>query len=374
MPDTYIPLHEPLLGREEERAAAEVIASGKLGPDKAFNSRFERLISDYTGSSHAVALQSGTAALHVLLDAMGIGPGDHVIVPTHTFVATASPVLYRGAVPVFTEIETDTFNLSPRHLVRTLDRLARKGIKPKAVIAVHMYGLPAPIREIKEITDARGIPLIEDAAEAVGTRIGKRHAGTFGKAGFFSFNANKIVVTSGGGALLTADEDLARTVRFLSGHAREDKPYYFHTRLGYNYHMGNLQAAVGMAQFRKLEDLVERKRRIHAFYKQAFSELPVRLIDERPDTRSNYWLNLLLLPDESADALVRHLQSRGIDARHTWYPLHRMPLFDKYPYFGDEETFRLFTRGAVLPSGPGLTENQLARVAEGVYDFFKKYV
>ena len=369
--EKYIPLHTPLTGEEEEKALIAAVRSGKLGPDAAYTRQFEEKIKQFTGARHITALQSGTAALHLLLKAMGIGKNDRVILPVHTFVATANPVLYVGAEPVLTDVETDTYNMAPAYLERAIEKSIAEGKKPAAVILVHMYGLAAKTDEIATITRHYGIPLIEDAAEAIGTFDKERHAGTIGDAGFLSFNSNKTLTAAGGGAAIVPDKAMAEYIAFLARQAKENYPYYYHKEPGYNYQLSNLQAAAGMAQFAKAEKILRRKREIHRFYKENLQDLPVKIVEELPGARSNYWLNLMEMESGRPADLIDFMQGRRIEVRHVWYPLHRMPLFANAPYFGNGETEALFNRAVVLPSGPALTDADLERVVRSLHDFFR---
>lgn len=364
-------LHPPCTSDDDARAVAEVVHSGWATPGGPWVARFEEKLQTYTGAPQVVALQSGTAALHLVLLALGIGEGDRVIVPAHTFIATASPVHYTGAVPVVVDSETDTLNISPRYLEQSLERLQKEGTPAKAVIVTHIYGLPARMDEILTIADRYKIPVIEDAAESVGSFYGKRHTGTLGAAGILSFNGNKTFTTAGGGALLLRDEQTARQVRQLAAHAKEDLPYYYHRRWGYNYQLSALSAGLGISQLEKHRRILQRKRVIHREYGEAFAHLPLRLIDEMPGTKSNYWLNALLLESPyEASELIGLLQHNGIEARHFWYPLHQMPVLEKAPYFGRGESETFFRRGVLLPSSPCLKEDEQQRIIEAVRSFF----
>ncbi len=369
--EMQIKLHEPLLGKEEENNIVRAIQDFQVGPEGSFLLQFEKDLKEITSSPHVSLLQSGTAALHLILKALKISEGDSVIIPTHTFIATGNPLLYEKINPVLVDSEEESFNLSPEYLKQAIEDLTGQNKKPKAVILVHMYGLAGKIRPIKEITDFYGIPLIEDAAESFGTYYEGRHTGTFGDFGFLSFNANKVITTGGGGAVLTKNQEKAERIKFLATQARENKPYYFHKTIGFNYAMHNIQAAMGVAQIRKLDLILKRKRKIHSFYQSLSQELPFETIDELSGSTSNYWLNLILLDKNRPDDFIQYLKNNGIEARHTWFPLHKMPLFEKFPYYGNDESEKLFEKGVLLPSSPGLTGWQLDYISEKIKSFFK---
>ncbi len=372
-PDKYIYLHKPLASDEEIQMVGEAIRSGWIAPGGPYVERFEKELSAYTKSPYAVALQSGTAALHLILKALHIQEGDFVILPTHTFVATANPVLYEKAIPVLVDSDQGQINMSPAYLEEAIKFIISKyQTKPKAIITVHIYGIAAPLKEIKEIAEKYEIPLIEDAAESMGTFYEHQHTGTFGKFGILSFNGNKIISTSGGGAVLTHDKEKAEYIRFLSSQAKEPRPYYYHKEVGYNYQFSNLLAALGMAQIKKLPDFLQKKEAIHRYYLKHLNSVPVRIFKDFPGGGTNYWLNIMILDKHSPGEFIQFMEENGIETRHTWYPLHLMPLFEKYHYFGRNETYEFFRKTVLLPSGAGLTGNEMEYIIEKIESFFIK--
>ncbi len=359
-------IHPPLVDEKDKASVLSAMERGYVAPDGPFNRLFEEKLCKYLQVPHAVTLQSGTAALHLALKNLGLGKGDYVLVPTHTFVASVSPVLYEKAIPVLVESSAGHLNMSPGYLEKALHDLKKQNIRPKAVIIVHLYGLSAQVKELMEIARKYEIPIIEDAAESLGTIYQGKYTGTFASQGILSFNGNKVITTSGGGALITHRKAFAERARFLSAHAKEEKDYFFHREIGHNYQLSNLLAALGVSQLEKLEKYIARKRKIHAMYQKS----GLSLVDEMPGERSNYWLNILQLPgDVYAQDLMDYMAGKGIETRRLWYPLHLMPAFDHYPYYGASESKRWFDRYLLLPSGPGLTDEEVEEVAMEVKRF-----
>jgi pyridoxal phosphate-dependent aminotransferase EpsN len=320
--------------------------------------------------SHAVALNSGTAAIHLGLRLLGVGPGDEVLCPSFTFVATANPIGYCGATPVFVDSEADTWNMCPVRLREALADRHRLGKKPKALLLVHLYGMPAKLDELLAVAQEFGLPVLEDAAEALGSRYQGRPLGSFGDV---SFNGNKILTTSGGGALLTNRADYGAKALFWATQARDAAPYYQHTEVGYNYRLSNLLAGIGRGQMELLEDRVKRRREIFTWYKENLASLPgltVAPATEPVGSRSNRWLTTVLLsPTESSttpEHLRQHLETRKIESRPLWKPLHLQPLFAGVPMYGGVVCEDLFARGLCLPSGTAMTDDDLRRVAKAL--------
>jgi len=363
-------LSPPHLGRHELNYVHKAIEDNWVAPAGPNLTGFEADICQYTGAGYCVALSSGTAAIHLGLILLGVGPGDEVLCPSFTFVATANPIVYLGATPVFVDSEPDTWNICPARLREAiLDRMAR-GKKPKALLLVHLYGMPARLLEIMALAREFDIAILEDAAEALGSCLAKQPLGTFGKIGLFSFNGNKILTTSGGGALVTSDLALAQKARFLATQAKDDAPYYQHSEVGYNYRLSNILAGIGRGQMELLDDRVKRRREIFAWYAEHLAGLPglrVAPASELPGSRSNRWLTTILLdPAETAltpEALRQHLETRNIESRPLWKPMHLQPLFKEAPMYGGEVCDDLFARGLCLPSGSAMTDADLHRVA-----------
>ena len=377
-------LSPPHLGRHEMNYVHKAIEDNWVAPVGPNLTGFEADICQATGVAHCVALSSGTAAIHLGLILLGVGPGDEVLCPSFTFVATANPILYLGATPVFVDSEPDTWNLCPERLREAIvDRLA-KGKKPKALLLVHLYGMPAKLTEIMAIAAEYGLPVLEDAAEALGSSFNKQPLGSFGAVGVFSFNGNKILTTSGGGALVTNDAALAQKTRFLATQAKDDAPHYQHSEVGYNYRLSNVLAGIGRGQMGLLDERVKRRREIFTWYHEHLARLPgltVALAPEPAGSRSNRWLTTILLnASDSQDAgsqplitpeTVRlQLETHNVESRPLWKPLHLQPLFQSAPMYGGAVCADLFARGLCLPSGTAMTDVELRRVADALAECF----
>ncbi len=365
-------LSPPHLGRHELNYLHKAIEDNWVAPIGPNLDGFERDICEYTGAGHCIALTSGTAAIHLGLVLLGVGPGDTVLCPSFTFVATANPITYLGATPVFVDSEASTWNLCPEQLREAIEDQLRQGRRPKALVLVHLYGMPAKLRELLAVAAEYDIPVLEDAAEALGSRYEGRALGTFGAVGVFSFNGNKILTTSGGGTLLTNNADWARKARFLATQARDAAPHYQHSETGYNYRLSNLLAGIGRGQMELIEDRVKRRREIHTWYREHLAGIPGLQLapTEAAGSRSNRWLTTMLLdPAETTvtpEQLRLHLETRNIESRPLWKPLHLQPLFTAAPMYGGGLCAGLFTRGLCLPSGTAMTEADLRRVADAV--------
>ena len=377
-------LSPPHLGRHEMNYVHKAIEDNWVAPVGPNLTGFEADICQATGVAHCVALSSGTAAIHLGLILLGVGPGDEVLCPSFTFVATANPILYLGATPVFVDSEPDTWNLCPERLREAIvDRLA-KGKRPKALLLVHLYGMPAKLTEIMAIAAEYGLPVLEDAAEALGSSFNKQPLGSFGAVGVFSFNGNKILTTSGGGALVTNDAALAQKTRFLATQAKDEAPHYQHSEVGYNYRLSNVLAGIGRGQMGLLDERVKRRREIFAWYHEHLARLPslsVALAPEPAGSRSNRWLTTILLnASDSQDAgsqplitpeTVRlQLETHNVESRPLWKPLHLQPLFQSAPMYGGVVCADLFARGLCLPSGTAMTDVELHRVADALAECF----
>ncbi|MFD2248126.1 DegT/DnrJ/EryC1/StrS family aminotransferase [Pontibacter ruber] len=328
---------------------------------------FEHDICQHTNSRHAVVVNSGTAAIHLALRVLGIQPGDEVLCSTFTFVATANPILYMGAHPVFVDSESETWNMSPEALQQAIEDRLRLGKKPACILLVHLYGMPAKMKELLEIAEHYGIPVIEDAAEALGSRYGGHQLGTFGRIGVFSFNGNKIITTSGGGALITNDEDLAKQAGFLAAQAKDPAPYYQHSQMGYNYRMSNISAGIGRGQIEVLEQRVKQRREIFRMYQEHFRHTEgISLLAEPKACFSNRWLTTILIDPatgKTPEDLRLGLEAQNIEVRPLWKPMHLQPLFAGAPYYGNGTSDSLFATGLCLPSSSSLTEEEQAKVA-----------
>jgi len=338
-----------------------------LGPNV---DAFEEALAEYLGQGrHVTALSSGTAAIHLGLILLGVGPGDEVICQSFTFVASANPIKYLGASPVFIESEKDTWNMDPALLEEAIaDRIKKTGRKPKAIIPVHLYGMPARIDRITEIAGRYGIPVLEDAAEALGSEYKGQKCGSFGDLACLSFNGNKIITTSGGGALVSRTEEQALRTKFFATQARDKAQHYQHSEPGYNYRMSNICAGIGRGQMEVLDQFIIRRRQIHDFYRDTLSHLPgITLLENpSPEFASNHWLTCILLDPAlagySRETLRLAMEAENIETRPLWKPMHLQPLYAGAPFYGDGTSEELFNKGLCLPSSPVLTDEDLERV------------
>lgn len=346
-----------------------------LGPNV---DEFEHRLEKYLGAPNVVALSAGTAAIHLALVALGIGSGDEVICQSFTFAASANPIKYQGADPVFVDSEPDTWNMSPDALEEAIiDRKKQTGHYPKAIIPVYLYGMPAKMDEIRAIADKYGIPIVEDSAEALGSEYKGKKCGTLGNYGCLSFNGNKIITTSGGGALVCHSKEEADRVKFYATQAREQRPYYYHETIGYNYRLSNVSAGIGCGQMDVLQPHVELRRAIHDFYTKELAEIDGLSVQQNPSTdfNSNFWLSTVLIDQKTGkdpESLRQFMLDAGVETRRLWRPMHMQPVFADAPYYGDTTCETLFDRGLCLPSGSGLKEEELRYVADKIKEFFNK--
>lgn len=335
-----------------------------LGPNV---DAFEQDICDLTGAKHALALSSGTAALHLALIHLGIGRGDEVVVSTFTFSASVNPILYQGAVPIFIDSERASWNMDANLLADFLAKRARQNRLPKAVVLVHLYGQSADVDAILSICNQYAIPLIEDAAEALGATYKSKSPGTFGAMGFYSFNGNKIITTSGGGMLVSDDGEAIAHARKLSTQARDDAPHYQHSEIGYNYRLSNILAGVGRGQLQVLEDRVQALRRNFTYYEETLSHLSgISFMPEATWGQHTRWLTTLTIDADAFGADTTAVQqvfaANNIEARPLWKPMHMQPIFEQYESIGGDVSANLFKDGICLPSGSDLTMEELERV------------
>lgn len=346
-----------------------------LGPNV---DEFEHRLEKYLGAPNVVALSAGTAAIHLALVALGVGSGDEVICQSFTFAASANPIKYQGADPVFVDSEPDTWNMSPNALEEAIiDRKKQTGHYPKAIIPVYLYGMPAKMDEIRAIADKYGIPIVEDSAEALGSEYKGKKCGTLGNYGCLSFNGNKIITTSGGGALVCHSKEEADRVKFYATQAREQRPYYYHETIGYNYRLSNVSAGIGCGQMDVLQPHVELRRAIHDFYTKELAEIDGLSVQQNPSTdfNSNFWLSTVLIDPKTGkdpESLRQFMLDAGVETRRLWRPMHIQPVFADAPYYGDTTCETLFDRGLCLPSGSGLKEEELRYVADKIKEFFNK--
>ena len=366
-----IHLSSPHLGSLERGFVDDAFASNwiaPLGPHvEAFQEEFARCV----GAPHALALSSGTAALHLALQLVGVSPGDEVLVSTLTFSASVNPIRYLGASPVFIDSECASWNMDPALLSEELEVRARSGRLPRAVVVVHLYGQCADLEPILAACDRHGVPVVEDAAEALGSTYKGRVPGTLGRVGIYSFNGNKIITTSGGGMLVSSDEALVRHGLKLATQARDPAPHYQHSEIGYNYRLSNVLAALGRGQLRVLEDRVAARRRNHDFYARALAGVPgLTFMPEAPWGRHTRWLTTLTIDPArfgaDREAVRLALEREDIEARPVWKPMHLQPVFAAFERRGGQVAEELFRNGLCLPSGSNLTPDDLARVVEVV--------
>jgi dTDP-4-amino-4,6-dideoxygalactose transaminase len=366
-------LSSPDVGELEESYLLEALRSGWVAPAGPAVDAFERDIAARTGVAHTVALSSGTAALHLALLSLGVGPGQIVVVPTLTFAATANAVAYTGAEPVFVDCDPDTGNTDPSLLAELLATLDREGRQVGAVIPVDLFGRCADYDDIVPLCERYGIPLIEDAAEAVGSTYRGRPAGSFGRAAVLSFNGNKIMTTSGGGMLLTDDGDLAAHCRHLSTQARQPVPYYEHREIGYNYRLSNLLAALGRAQLTRLDEMIGRRRALRDGYAKAFAGVDGVALLGADDTEANCWLTSIVV-DQSrtgwhAHELADHLAAQDIESRPIFKPMHLQPVFAGARGALTGTAQHLFENGLNMPSGSAIQEPQVRKVFDTIMEF-----
>lgn len=370
-------LSSPHMSGEEKKFVDEAFETNWIAPLGPNVDGFEEDIKSFTKAKHAAALTSGTAAIHLGLVLLGVEAGDEVICSTFTFAASANPIRYQGAVPVFVDSEPDTWNMDPELLREAIESRIAKGKKPKAIIVVHLYGMPAKMNEIIEVAEEFDIPVLEDAAEGLGSYYNGQQLGTLGTLGVFSFNGNKIITTSGGGALVSDQKHFIDRARFLSTQARDDAPHYQHSQIGYNYRMSNLVAGVGRGQMKILGKRIQQRRGNYSFYKSRLSEVDgVSFLKEPEGMRSNRWLTTITLDPEKTGGITREdvrlaLQERNIDSRPLWKPMHLQPVFDSFPYYGRGVSEKLFDEGLCLPSGSNLSKNDLNRVVNTFLSVFK---
>jgi dTDP-4-amino-4,6-dideoxygalactose transaminase len=369
-------LSSPHMGGNELNYINDAFRNNWIAPLGPNVSGFEKDLEKFLGEdSKVAALSSGTAALHLSLVLLGIKPGDEVLCQSLTFAASANPITYVGATPIFIDSESDTLNICPRSLEEAIkDRIA-KGNKPKAIIAVHLYGMPYKVEEVTRISKEYDIPVIEDSAEALGSYYNKKACGTFGDYSILSFNGNKIITTSGGGALVTKDLQRKEKAIFLATQARDDAPHYQHSQIGYNYRMSNISAGIGRGQMEVLKDHVELRRDNNRFYRELFKSIQgVKILHEPENTYfCNHWLSVAIFEKDKknlAEELRQHLAAVNIESRPLWKPMHLQPVFKDAPYYGGTVSSDAFEQGLCLPSGSNLSEGDRKRISDAILEFF----
>ena len=368
-------LSSPHMGGTEQKYIQEAFETNWVAPLGPNVNGFESDLENYLGNQvHVAALSSGTAALHLGLILLGVQQGDEVLCQSMTFSATVNPIVYLGATPIFIDSELDTWNMCPIALEEAIQDRIAKGKKPKAIIPVHLYGMPAKMDEIIAIANRYEIPVLEDSAEALGSAYKGQKCGTFGSLAALSFNGNKIITTSGGGALVTKSEVLKEKAIFFATQARDAAPHYQHSEIGYNYRLSNIAAGIGRGQMEVLEQHVDLRRKWNQRYQDFFATIPNVTVLKEPsnDFYSNHWLTAIVLASfKQREALRLEFESQNIETRPLWKPMHLQPVFEMYPFYGTSVAASLFENGLCLPSGSNLTENQWERINAVLEDFFK---
>lgn len=368
------------MGGEEQKFIQEAFGTNwvvPLGPNvNGFEADLEKYI-DGKGRK-VVTLSAGTAAIHLALVMLGVQRDDEVICQSFTFSASANPIMYQGAKPVFVDSEPDTWNMCPKALREAIeDRIGQTGKKPKAIIPVHLYGMPAKMEEIKAIADEYDIPVVEDAAEAIGSEYKGKKCGTFGNYGALSFNGNKMITTSGGGALVCPGEEEAKRVMFFATQARDNAPHYQHSHIGYNYRLSNICAGIGRGQMLVLEDHIAKRQRNHRIYMELLSSVKGVTVMDNPskDFNSNFWLTCIVVDPEEAgftrEDIRLALEADNIESRPLWKPMHLQPVFAGCPFYGNGVSEKLFDNGLCLPSGSSLKKEDLERVCHVIESLTK---
>jgi len=367
-------LSSPHMGGTEQKYVNEAFEANWVAPLGPNVNNFEIDLEKYLNQDVFVgALSSGTAALHLGLILLGVKAGDEVICQSMTFSASANPIAYLGATPIFIDSEMETWNMCPIALEEAIKDRILKGKRPKAIIPVHLYGMPAKMDKIRAIANQYEIPILEDSAEALGSSYKNQKCGTFGDISVLSFNGNKIITTSGGGAIVTHTEELKDKAVFLSTQARDNAPHYQHSHIGYNYRMSNICAGIGRGQMEVLDEHVGLRRKMHQFYRDFFSNIKsVKVLHEpTSDFYSNHWLTAIVLESyEKREALRLAFEQANIETRPLWKPMHLQPVFEKSPYYGSSISEELFNNGLCLPSGSNISENEQNRILSVLNSFF----
>ncbi|MEC4004412.1 aminotransferase class I/II-fold pyridoxal phosphate-dependent enzyme [Flavobacterium sp. SUN052] len=377
MSNSKIWLSSPHMGGNEQNYIKEAFDTNWVAPLGPNVTGFEKDLEEYLNQDVFVgALSSGTAAIHLGLIMLGVKAGDEVICQSMTFSASANPILYLGATPVFIDSEPSTWNICPNALEDAIKDRISKGKKPKAIIAVHLYGMPFKVNEIRQIADAYEIPILEDSAEALGSTYKGQKCGTFGDISVLSFNGNKIITTSGGGAIVTKTKILKEKAVFLATQARDNAPHYQHSEIGYNYRMSNICAGIGRGQMEVLDQHVNKRRSMHDFYKTVFSNTEeVEVFSEQnEDFYSNHWLSSILINTDENSGKTREdlrllLDNENIESRPLWKPMHLQPIFNTAPYYGGTISEKIFEKGLCLPSGSNLDEFDRERIKNSLKKF-----
>lgn len=347
----------------EFKYVEEVFKSNYIAPVGEFLTKFENKISDFTGIKHVAAVSSGTAAIHLALRVLGIGKGDIVLSSTFTFIGSVTPILFQNAFPFFIDSNFFSWNLDPNLLEDAIFQIKKSGNQAKALIVTHLYGQSAEIDKISEICKNNNILLIEDAAESLGTKFNNKHTGSFGEIGIYSFNGNKIITTSGGGAIVSNNENFIKKAKFLSTQAKEDNIWYEHKEIGYNYRLSNVLAAIGTGQMEVLDKKIQRKREIFNIYKELLSDInEINFMPEIENSFGNRWLTTLTLDKTNPLKIIEKLEEYNIESRPLWKPMHLQPALKKYDSLVNGTSEKLFQKGICLPSGTAMTDKEVEQV------------
>ena len=368
-------LSPPHISGNEKKYVDEAFDQNWIAPAGPHLDQFEDEISRFSNGYEVAVLSSGTAAIHLSLILLGIKKNDIVLCSSFTFSASVNPVIYQGATPVFIDSENETWNMDPFLLENAIADYIKMGKKPKAIILVHLYGYPAKLDQVLEISNKYNIPIIEDAAEAIGSKYKGRPLGTFGEIGVFSFNGNKIITTSSGGAIISRNKQFIKKAKFLATQARDNSPHYEHSEIGYNYRMSNVCAAIGIGQIEVLESRVEKRRFIYNYYKENLTSIPfVSFVDDMDGYFSNRWLTTILISEKSVinrEDIRLKLLEHNIESRPLWKPMHMQPVFSSYKSYINGVSEDLFKRGLCLPSGSIMQEKDLNRVVDIIKDLYE---
>ncbi len=384
MSKSKIWLSSPHIGTNELQYVNEAFATNWIAPLGPHVNAFEQALQDQTQTKHAAALSSGTSAIHLALILLGVKAGDTVFCQSITFSASANPIAYQGALPVFIDSEIDTWNIDPILLKAALEEAKRSDKLPKAIIPVHLYGMPAKMNEIISIANEYGVPVIEDAAEALGSSIENKPCGSFGEFGVLSFNGNKIITTSGGGALISENAEMIEKARFLATQARDAAPHYQHSHIGYNYRMSNVLAGIGRGQLEVLDDRVAARRKNNERYKQYFSKFnnagfDIQFQEEPEGYYSNRWLTCIVVDPATNNGLTREeirlaMDEENIETRPLWKPMHQQPVFSSSKSYLNGVSDKLFENGLCLPSGSNLTAEEFERIFNCLDKIFSNHI
>lgn len=357
-------LSPPHMGGSELKYIQEAFATNWISPVGPHIENFEHQLVAYNNAGFCAALSSGSAAIHLALMILGVEAGDEVICSSFTFSASCNPICYLNAIPVFVDSEKETWNMNPALLEDAINQRLKHGKKPKAIVLVHLYGMPAKMKEIMEIADRFDIPVVEDAAEALGSTYNDKKLGTFGRIGVYSFNGNKIITTSGGGALVSQNEGFVKRTKYLATQARQPATHYEHTEIGYNYRLSNISAGIGLGQLEVLPERIRQRRSNYEFYRHALKNLPLSFLEEPAGAFSNRWLTTISVnsQDVTLESIRLALEKEQIESRPLWKPMHLQPVFKDCPAIVDGTSETLFKTGLCLPSGSSMTTEDLNRV------------